>query len=438
MKQTLFLIAAFLYLGFRSFADPFWAVLLYYGLAVLRPQSIWEWSLPPGIRWSLYAALIAIGALVINYQSLRRRVVQKKFMLVLLIYIGLLFGSYLVAFDREIADRIGWEYAKIFIMMIVGAFVITQLWHFRYLAWAIFGGLTYLVYQVNSLYVFEGRMVISRTGYGGLDNNGAGLMLAMVAPFCYHFFLAERRWWRWGYLVCIVPTAHAVMLTYSRGAMLSGIVCGMGMVLTAGRKRLQAALTLAVLGAVVLSLAGKEVQARFMSINAEERDVSQQSRLDSWRAGLRIAADYPLLGVGIRNSNLLTKQYGADLQGRTIHNIYIQIMADSGFPAGAVYILIILLSLRWLHVAARAASSRLEKDMEARWHHHVCKAVFWSLATFAFGGFFLSLEHFELPYLLILMAATAPGLSAATERIVVPRAHGGLAPSRSKPGVGIQ
>jgi hypothetical protein len=64
--------------------------------------------------------------------------------------------------------------------------------------------------------------------------------------------------------------------------------------------------------------------------------------------------------------------------------------------------------------------------------------VFWSLATFAFGGFFLSLEHFELPYLLILMAATAPGLSAATERIVVPRAHGGLAPSRSKPGVGIQ
>ena len=415
MKQTVFLIAIMIFCGIKSFVDPFWAVLLYYGFALLRPQAIWEWALPQGVRWSMYAAILAIVAALVHAHSLGRRAVPRAFLGVFGVLGLCLLGSYLGAINREIADRWGWEYAKIFIMVIVGSFVVTRRWHIRYLAWMVFASLTYVVYQVNSLYVFDGRLGIYRNGYGGMDNNGAALMLVMVAPFCYHFFLAERRWWRWGYLVCVIPTAHAVILTYSRGAMLSGIICGVGMVLTASRKRLRAVLALVVLGAIVLSLAGKEVQARFTTINAEVRDASQQSRLDSWRAGLKIALDYPLFGAGIRNSNLLTKQYGADFQGRTIHNVYIQIMADSGFPAGAMYILLLAMTLKWLHVGARATAGRLEDDKEARWHHHVCKAAFWSLATFAFGSLFLSLEVFELPYLLILMGAAAGGALATQQ-----------------------
>ena len=429
MKQTIFLVSLMAYCTVRSLWEPVWAAFMYYGLAVLRPQAIWEWALPQGVRWSLYAALMAIAATLLNYQSLRPRVVQKAFMTVLLVFCGLLFGSYIVAMDHEIAGRQGWEYAKVLMMLIVGSYVIAQRWHFRYLGWVIFVCLTYLVYEVNFLYVFAGRLDIYHHGYGGLDNNGAGLMLAMVVPFCYHLFLAEQRWWRWGYVACIIPTAHAVMLTYSRGAMLSGIACGIGMVLTASRRRLRAVVAILVLGSIVLSLAGKEVQARFLTIRQEEQDASSQSRLDSWRAGLKIAADYPIFGVGIRNSNLLTKQYGADVQGRTIHNVYIQIMADSGFPAGAVYVLLIALSLKWLHVGARLSAGRLDEDVQARWHHHLCKATFWSLCTFAFGSLFLSLEHFELPYLLMLMGATAPGLSQESNQRSLLEAKGTLANS---------
>lgn len=409
MKQTLFLVAISCYCAFRSLFDPFWAVLLYYGLAVLRPQAIWQWSLPEGVRWSLYAAILAVAATALNFSSVRS-LVQRTFVWLLLGYCLLLVCSYVFAIDHEIAGKYGWEYVKIFVMLFVACYVVNRRWHFRYLGLCIFACLAYLVYEVNALYLFDHRLDIYHSGYGGLDNNGAGLMLVMAVPFCYHLFLAEKRWWRWGYVACVIPTAHAVMLTYSRGAMLSGAVCGIGMVLTASRKRLRAVAALAVLGALVLSLAGKEVQDRFLTIKQEDRDTSQQSRLDSWRAGLKIARDYPLFGAGIRCSNLLTKQYGADMEGRTIHNVYIQIMADSGFPAGGVYILLVAWSLKWLRIGARRSDGRLE-EVEARWHHHLCKAAFWSLATFAFGSFFLSLEQVELPYLLFLMGGVASGLS---------------------------
>jgi len=74
MRQTLFLITVTGYCTFRSFAEPFWAVLMYYGLAVLRPQSIWGWALPRSVRWSLFAALAAIGTAVLQRDSLGQRV----------------------------------------------------------------------------------------------------------------------------------------------------------------------------------------------------------------------------------------------------------------------------------------------------------------------------------------------------------------------------
>jgi len=65
-KQLIFMMVTMAYFSLRSFADPFWAVLLYYGLAVFRPQYIWEWALPQGIRWSLIAAIVAVVTLFLN------------------------------------------------------------------------------------------------------------------------------------------------------------------------------------------------------------------------------------------------------------------------------------------------------------------------------------------------------------------------------------
>jgi probable O-glycosylation ligase (exosortase A-associated) len=415
MKQTIFMVVVMAYFSLRSIVDPFWGVMLYYGLAVLRPQSIWEWSLPSGVRWSFMAAMVAVVTLVLNFSSLKHRVIQRRFIPMILLFGLFLLGSYLFALDRRIAGIVGWEYAKIIIMLVVASYVIRERWHIKYLGWMIFLCLTYLVYEVNSLYMFNHRLDIYHNGYGGLDNNGAALMLAMAVPFCYCFFLAERRWWRWGFFICIIPVMHAVMLTYSRGAMLSTLIAVVGMVIMTARKNLvQTVVVSLVLGALVLSLAGPDVRKRFFSISKGERDASARSRLDSWKAGWAIAKDYPMFGAGIRNANLLTKQYGADLYGRTIHNVYIQIAADSGIPAGLFYLSLVTFSI-WRLWCAVHRTGHLLYDREDRWFHYTCLGAMWSLAIFAIGAAFLSFETFELPYLLMLIGAFAPFLSAEHE-----------------------
>ena len=422
MKQTLLVILSMVYLSWRGLSEPFWAIFLYYSLAILRPQAIWEWALPAGWRWSLVAAGMAMVAVLIN--GARRAIVRPRF-IVLLVLLGLfLFGSYTVAQHREVAATVGWEYAKIIIMLLLSCAVIGERRHLRYLGLMIWACLTYLVYEVNSLYLFSGRLDVYHFGYGGLDNNGAGLMLAMVLPFCYQFFLAERRWWRWGYLLTTVPAMHAVMLTYSRGAMLSGIIGGAGMLLSSRRHRMRTLLAGGLLILAATALSGQEVRARFFSIERHDSDASAQSRLDSWRAGLDIAKDYPLFGCGLRNSNFITQRYGADREGRTIHNLYIQIAADSGFPAAILYISLLAMSLAWLWQSARL--TRDETGDEMRWHYHLSLACAWSLVIFGVGSLFLSTEIFECSYLQMLIAAAAPGLAIREAEPPLDAAAGGL------------
>lgn len=192
MKQLIFLVGMMTYCTLRSMVDPFWGVLMYYMLSVLRPQAIWEWALPQNIRWSLIAAVVTVVAVVMNLGSLKHRVVQNRFILGLAAFGFFLMGSYCLAKNYSIAEKIGWEYCKILIMLIISCYVVTERRHIRYLAWMILLCLMFLVYEVNYRYVFQHRLDIYHSGYGGMDNNGAALMLAMVIPFCFYFFQAEK------------------------------------------------------------------------------------------------------------------------------------------------------------------------------------------------------------------------------------------------------
>ena len=60
---------------------------------------------------------------------------------------------------------------------------------------------------------FQGRLDVYNRGYGGLDNNGAGLMLAMGIPMAVYAWEGVSRWWRWLFIAAVPPMLHAVMMT---------------------------------------------------------------------------------------------------------------------------------------------------------------------------------------------------------------------------------
>lgn len=414
MKQLVFMIASTIAgtLGVYT-VSPILGVFVYYMFAVLRPQYMWKWSLPEGITWSYFVALATIGAAIMGsrksgnsdgYGEQAQRPSEAMLrvhwcMLCFALWIGV---TVLMARNMEAAYPWFEEYAKIFVMYFVSAGLVCKVRH----VWALFLMtalvLAYIAYEVNYLYLVNHRLNIYSDGYGGLDNNGAGLMLAMGMPLCWFCFEGVDRWWRWGFLVLIPVIVHAVLMTFSRGAMLS-LCVGCIVLGLRSRRRGQLAIVLIVfLVGLIPVMAGPEISARFLTIRDNDVDDSANSRRQSWAAAFKIAADNPVFGVGVRNANLLSQRYGADVEGRTIHSQYLQIAADNGFVGLSLYLGVF--AVAWLRLRdCRRSLGELPENVGRR-VAAMAGGLEGALVVFGFGSAFLSLEVFELPYLVLLLA----------------------------------
>jgi probable O-glycosylation ligase (exosortase A-associated) len=432
MKQLLFMVAATLFGTAGVYViSPFWGVFVYYLFAVLRPHYMWEWALPRDITWSYYVGVATIGGAVLGLMGVlnvsspnagrdsgaHRISAAHCCLFAFALWIGV---TFLTARNTAAAAWCFEEYVKIFVMYAVGAYLVrtvSQIWALFLMAGVALG---YIAYEINYQYVFNHYLRVANNGYGGLDNNGAGLMLAMGVPICWFAFEGIGRWWRWVVVSLIPILIHAVLMTYSRGAMVSLVVMCPALMLRS-RHRVQVCLAMLGFGFVLIpAMAGSEIKARFLTIQDHEVDDSANSRRQSWAAAWRMANDNPIFGVGVRNSNLFSYEYGADMYGRTIHSQYLQIAADNGLVGLALYLAI--LTTAWLGLRRCRRSVADRTDDEACRITAIANGVECSLAVYCFGAIFLSLEVFELPYLLLLLATqleTVTGASAqAPERVL--------------------
>jgi probable O-glycosylation ligase (exosortase A-associated) len=411
MKQLAFMILALIIGAGGSFVvHPYLGVLVYYLFAVLRPQFIWEWSLPPNFAWSYYvaiAAMISTLAWKVGIFSFEddRDVRNTYCHLSLLLFATWMVVCYFTARNQEVAYPVFLEYIKIFVMFVVARYALTTVRH----AWALYMTVTlalcYIAYELNELYFNHGKyLLVYQRGYGGLDNNGAALMLAMGVPLCLYAWDNLRHWIRWFFLFMILFILHAVLTSYSRGAMLS-LLLSVPIYLIRCRRRLQLLLVFAGVAIVMPLLAGQEIRDRFFSIKQHEVDDSANSRKRSWAIAWQMASENPIFGMGIRNSPLYTFAYGADMEGRAIHSQYLQIAADCGFIGLGAYLLLLGTCTSCWWRLARA--TRRRDDPDSRRAYAIACGVEGALLVFGIGAAFLSLESFELPFIMILLGAQA-------------------------------
>ncbi len=454
MKQFFFLILLTLIGTVGAFAvSPFWGIAVYYLFAVLRPQYVWDWALldydPQNkIRWSFYVAVAAILAAFAHKLGFIRIPEQQKSFgrdeptepvpvdphpvgpftsaHVLLLAFGAWIGvSYLGARNQELAAPWFWEYAKIFVMFLTATFLIRttrQVWTLFVIAAAALG---YLGYEVNATYLDmqHPRITIYDSGYGGLDNNGAGLMFAMGVPLCLFVWEGVDRWWRWIFAAMIPSLIHAVLLSFSRGAMLALLAASPLFFLRSQHKRYLLVGGLILFLALLPRMAGKEIRDRFFSIEQYEKDESVQGRFSSWQVAWEIAKDYPIDGIGLRNASAYAEKYNPEAKDRTIHSQYLQILADTGFVGLGLYLL--ALFLVWRSTGRVRRATRNWTDLDQRRAYATACGLESAMAVFCIGAIFLSLEVFELPYLLLLLGSQLalfipPPGERAVEHIAAP------------------
>jgi probable O-glycosylation ligase (exosortase A-associated) len=414
MKQLIYMIGM---VGLGSVGPliygPFWAAFVYYHFAVLRPQFLWMWSLPVGIAWSFYVAVPAIVYALFELGETGKR--GRQFGAVHAALLGFVVWVTLSTLNA-MNTRVAWEWydvnIKIFLMVYVGSVLVATRRHVWWLFLMTAASLGYIAYEANYKYLVDGLMTIRTHGFAEYDNNGAGIMLAMGVPVCWFAWEgAGGRWWRWAYVALLPVILHAVLMSFSRGAMLSLAVVTPLIVLRS-RYRLWTVAGVALFGFFGLPLmAGKEIQERFFSISQADADTTANTRLGTWEAAYKMALDYPIFGVGLRNSPMLVGAYGYWVPHQTIHSQYLQVAADCGF-VGLGFYLTLLGAAFWSIHRARGRLGRMP-EADAHQARAMLNGLECSLLTFVVGAIFLSLETLELTYLLLLLVARLSTLVVA-------------------------
>jgi probable O-glycosylation ligase (exosortase A-associated) len=417
MNQLIFMVIATLIGTVGVVFRPFLGVAVYYLFATLRPQFLWEWSLPDDVEWSRYVALASIAATVAVLLGVLRAApkgaapVRRRFgrsQLAILLFGIWISATYFMARDQNAAYPYFIEYLKIFLMMAVSMALLCTVNQLLFLIAQSTLALGYIAIEINDLYFRQHYLGIHRNGYGGLDNNGAGLMLAMGVPTCILLWDHIRSRWRWFFVLLAPVIIHAVLMTYSRGAMLSLLVTSPLVALRCKRRAQIAALGGALFLAGIPVMAGPEVRARFLTLGRHEEDESANTRRRAWAAAWQMAQDNPIFGVGVRNANLFSYEYGADMEGRTIHSQYLQIAADNGLVGLGLYLA--MLGSVWFDTRYCRRAVQGREDDDARRIYTVASGVEVSLAVFCFGSAFLSLETFELPFQMLLVGSQLAAL----------------------------
>ena len=205
----------------------------------------------------------------------------------------------------------------------------------------------YLTYWANHQYLvgnWSGRLngPSSITGSGIYqDQNDFAMAFVVAQPFFWFFGSARKtklaRWICW----LIIPLSwNAVFLTGSRGGFV-GVTATIFIIAMRSRRKLLGLALIPVFLLVFLVEGGPVMTARVNGLDQYQVHRSVQDRFHSWQAAERMIEANPITGVGLASYGPAFPYYSHH-HPREAHDTLLQITAESGVFAGAMYLLIVL------------------------------------------------------------------------------------------------
>ena len=208
------------------------------------------------------------------------------------------------------------------------------------LFWALDG-----MMQVLTGFSLGGAMTEDRlSGIFGSDNLKLGLVLAALSPFTLDWANKRGGVWAWCGVALLVGTV--VLWAGARaGWVMFGLVILISGWQVLGRKRLLLFFFASTLVLLLSYFASPELRARFerteTALAGETGGVDHalSGRISIWKTALKITADHPVNGVGVRNFRDVYKQYAdkddpfisADQQGAYhAHHWLLEVLSETG------------------------------------------------------------------------------------------------------------
>ena len=387
-----------------AFRRPFVGLLLFSWLAYMRPQDLC-WSFARPMRFSFIVGMVMIVGWFVNESHARRfwRPDLRTILMVVLVVLTSV-GLATAKMQNEWVMRYYLEFVKIMIVALFTTGQVDTKARLRTLLWTIAICLGFFGFKGGVWCFLNGGLTILR-GPGGMleDNNDFALALVMNIPLLFYLGRSEKtRWIRTLTNITIFLTIVTVLCTHSRGSFVA-LTCMSFLMAWRSQYLLRGLGFFALLVLLFFTFAPEHVMERVASIAEGTSDSSAGARIAAWTVAARMIVEFPLFGVGLRNFQMHWQDfsYGVFQTGGggkeftyVAHNSYLQIWAEAGTFAFAVYVVLLLSVFFVCYRMRRMIEGR--PDMEWAWFY----ARMFEATTFGFmiGAVFLNRGHFDLLY----------------------------------------
>ena len=355
-------------------------------------EGIWETG-PAGISLTKVAGALCLASFALTVARQNRVIGFERGQAIVLGILALALFSTLQAYESTAAVTTATRYASFAIIYVI----VTQFGGDRVLqrriAWTL--AVSCSISAAIGIYEYRsGNQTLATLPNG--NQNDFAFILATSLPLMFVLLRGSRRLLQALVLGAICLSSAAIMLSFSRGALV-GIAAGFIVFVLTDRRRLKVVVTAVTLGVIAAVLVIQSNPERFHQALFLKQQVAQENettRLQAWGAAARLATDHPLLGVGPGNFQFFyNKETGWPVGTLTLtvaHNALLDVAAELGIAAMCLLALYLVLSFTRL-----TAELRLGYGDPA-----FVQALRISLTIAVVSAMFLSEQYF-LPFWLI-------------------------------------
>jgi putative inorganic carbon (hco3(-)) transporter len=386
----------------------FFFSIVYLIAEYMRPQSMYD------AISDLPLAQIAIIGIIVAFILEGRKLNNFNFLnIFLLAYLFWFFISYLFAFRPELAWQPLIDFTKWVVIYFLLANIINDkrklyifiivflLLNFKYAQFA------FRIWVKNGFYIdprglYEGGGI----GAGFFKNpNDFGVALNSVLGISFYMIFSDmkkifnRFKMRWFHIIATLTILLAILTTSSRGAVLALGAVSIGIWFKSKRKFIGIAV-LIIATTMFISLIPEDNWARFQGMGSEQ-DKTGRSRIELSHAGIRMANEHPLTGVGPNNYVFVNENiYHNDLHV-VQHNVFIQAVSELGYPGLTLFLMMIFSCFCNNRKTRRILQ---EKQIDDSFLYGLSHGLDISLIGFIVNGFFITVLYYPFFWMLMILS----------------------------------
>lgn len=401
--------------AYYSLQGPFYALLFYIGNAYFRPED-WVWSeIIRSLRLSLLIGIFVACSALLS----RQRFVWNGRVVLLWLFLAIALASTLTSSYLDYCWPYTIEFLKITVITYLLVVLTIDFSKFRLVVLVIVLALGVLQAKQGWTYLITspGWRNDNPIPFLG-DNNGTAVGMLMLVPLIGLLIqTTENKWGKGFFAILLIGSLYRALSTYSRGGFLAAIAMALIWCLRSSNKvrNLFGALAVAV---IVVPMLPATFWGRMNTIQTyeQEEDTSALGRFHYWSVARRMAAEYPVLGIGFNGYNKAYDTYdfsdGEFGRGRSVHNSLFGVLAETGYLGLAVYVMILVGAFR-----ACSYSKKLAKKQPELQHLVTCAtALETSLVAFLVGGSFVPLQYNEMLWHIVGLSIALKGIVTQGER----------------------